>query len=54
MSVAFRTQALEMPLLREFLRQKLFSGVCPQVIIRLGFTFDEKNGVRRSLADVLE
>ncbi|GAA3525473.1 nitroreductase family protein [Nonomuraea rosea] len=53
-SAAFHTQALEMPLLREFLRQEMFSGAHPQMIVRLGVTFDEKSGIRRSLADVLE
>ncbi|MFI9561233.1 Acg family FMN-binding oxidoreductase [Nonomuraea endophytica] len=53
-SAAFRNQAPEMHHLREFLRQELCSGAYPQMIIRVGFTFDETTGVRRSLGDVLE
>ncbi|MFF5210601.1 Acg family FMN-binding oxidoreductase [Streptosporangium sp. NPDC000396] len=53
-SAAFHTQALEMFHLREFLRQELLSGEYPQMILRLGFTLDESEGVRRPVADVLE
>jgi len=48
-SAAFHTQALELYHLREFLRQE-----CPQMITRLGITFDDKESVRRSLSEVLE
>ncbi|MFC4119915.1 Acg family FMN-binding oxidoreductase [Nonomuraea zeae] len=53
-SAAFHTQALEMGLLREFLQHELCSGEYPQMIMRLGITFDDKDSVRRSLSDVLE
>ncbi|WP_326639825.1 nitroreductase family protein [Streptosporangium sp. NBC_01755] len=53
-SAAFHTQALEMFHLREFLRQELLSGEYPQMIMRLGFTSDESEGVRRPVTDVLE
>ncbi|MEO3867633.1 nitroreductase family protein [Nonomuraea sp. B12E4] len=53
-SAAFHTQALEMDLLREFLRQELCSGEYPQMIMRLGVTFDSKDVPRRPLTDVLE
>ncbi|MFF5213578.1 Acg family FMN-binding oxidoreductase [Streptosporangium sp. NPDC000396] len=51
---AFHTQALEASHLREFLRQELLSGEYPQMIMRLGFTLDEGESVRRPVADVLE
>lgn len=53
-SAAFHTQTLELPSLREFLRTELCSGRHPQMVMRLGFTFDETQGVRRPLSDVLE
>lgn len=53
-SAAFHTQALELELLREFLRLELFSGEHPQMIMRLGVTFEEKGTPRRPLSDVLE
>ncbi|MEV4377376.1 hypothetical protein [Streptosporangium sp. NPDC049644] len=53
-SAAFHTQALEMFHLREFLRQELLSGEHPQMIMRLGFTSDESEGIRRPVTDVLE
>ncbi|WP_345564833.1 Acg family FMN-binding oxidoreductase [Nonomuraea rosea] len=53
-SAAFHTQALEMGLLREFLRLELCSGEYPQMIMRLGVTFDDKDSVRRPLSDVRE
>ncbi|MGW3353447.1 Acg family FMN-binding oxidoreductase [Nonomuraea rubra] len=53
-SAAFHTQALEMDLLREFLRTELFSGEYPQMIMRLGVTFDDKDMPRRPLSEVLE
>ncbi|GAA2208084.1 nitroreductase [Nonomuraea monospora] len=54
-SAAFHTQALEMDLLREFLRQELCSGEYPQMIMRLGVTFDDDKDVpRRPISDVLE
>ena len=53
-SAAFHTQALEMFHLREFLRQELLSGEHPQMIMRLGFTPDEGESVRRPVAEVLE
>ena len=52
-SAAFHTQALEMFHLREFLRQELCSQEYPQMIMRLGITFDDKESVRRPLPDVL-
>ncbi|MEV0167228.1 hypothetical protein B0I32_12559 [Nonomuraea fuscirosea] len=52
-SAAFHTQVLEMELLREFLRVEVCSGRYPQMIMRLGVTFDDDTAaVRRSLADV--
>ncbi|GAA2213937.1 nitroreductase family protein [Nonomuraea monospora] len=53
-SAAFHTQALEMDLLREFLRHELCSGEHPQMIMRLGVTFDDKGAVRRPLTDLVE
>ncbi|MFI6925300.1 Acg family FMN-binding oxidoreductase [Nonomuraea spiralis] len=53
-SAAFHTQALEMDLLREFLRQELFSGEYPQMIMRLGVAPDGEETPRRPLSDVLE
>lgn len=53
-SAAFHTQALEMPLLREFMRLELCSGEYPQMLMRLGFTFDETQSTRRPLSDVVE
>ncbi|SEM27667.1 Acg family FMN-binding oxidoreductase [Nonomuraea pusilla] len=52
-SAAFHTQALEMHHLREFLRHELLSGEFPQMIMRLGITFEEKESVRRPLSDLL-
>ncbi|WP_079320906.1 hypothetical protein [Microbispora sp. GKU 823] len=54
LSVAFHTQALEMPELREFIRRHLCSGEPPQMIMRLGFVIDESQSVRRAASDVLE
>ncbi|NRQ37705.1 hypothetical protein HII36_38630 [Nonomuraea sp. NN258] len=51
-SAAFHTQALETDLLREFLRVEVCSGEYPQMIMRLGVTFDVKGSVRRSADDV--
>lgn len=53
-SAAFHTQALEMDLLREFLRQELCAGEYPQMIMRLGVTFDAKDVPRRPVSDVAE
>ncbi|GAA2310444.1 NAD(P)H nitroreductase [Nonomuraea roseoviolacea subsp. roseoviolacea] len=53
-SAAFHTQALEMYHLREFLRHELCSDEYPQMIMRLGITFDDKDSVRRSLAEMLQ
>ncbi|GGK92113.1 hypothetical protein Ppa06_59630 [Planomonospora parontospora subsp. parontospora] len=53
-SAAFHTQALEMPLLREVIRQELCSGEHPQMIMRLGITPDEAPAVRRPLTETLE
>ncbi|GGO24828.1 NAD(P)H nitroreductase [Microbispora rosea subsp. aerata] len=53
-SVAFHTQALEMPELREFIRTHLCSGEHPQMIMRLGFVIDESESMRRAPSDVLE
>ncbi|WP_433519324.1 Acg family FMN-binding oxidoreductase [Nonomuraea sp. CA-143628] len=52
-SAAFHTQALEMYHLREFLRQEVCSQEYPQMIMRLGITFDDKEAVRRPLPDML-
>ncbi|MEQ4724194.1 nitroreductase family protein [Nonomuraea sp. B19D2] len=52
-SAAFHTQALEMELLREFMRQELCSGRYPQMIMRLGVTFDDKGSMRRPLSEIL-
>ncbi|GAA2987296.1 Acg family FMN-binding oxidoreductase [Streptosporangium longisporum] len=54
LGAAFHTQALEMFHLREFLRQELCSQEYPQMIMRLGVTFDDGGGVRRPVAEVLE
>ncbi|WP_326822805.1 Acg family FMN-binding oxidoreductase [Streptosporangium sp. NBC_01756] len=51
---AFHTQALEMFHLREFLRQELLSGEYPQMIMRLGYTSDDSEGIRRPVTDVLQ
>ncbi|MFJ2032230.1 Acg family FMN-binding oxidoreductase [Streptosporangium sp. NPDC087985] len=51
-SAAFHTQALEMFHLREFLRQELLSGEYPQMIMRLGFSVDEGEGIRRPVTEV--
>ncbi|MBG0817902.1 nitroreductase family protein [Planomonospora sp. ID82291] len=53
-SAAFHTQTLELPLLREVIRQELCSGEHPQMIMRLGIALDEAPGVRRALSDTLE
>ncbi|MEN3538968.1 hypothetical protein AAH991_27910 [Microbispora sp. ZYX-F-249] len=53
-SVAFHTQALEMPELREFIRTHLCSGESPQMIMRLGFVIDESESVRRAPSEVVE
>ncbi|GII03850.1 Acg family FMN-binding oxidoreductase [Planobispora takensis] len=53
-AAAFHTQALEMFHLREFLRQELCSGEYPQMIMRLGFSFDGTAAVRRPVEEVLE
>ncbi|WP_432921998.1 Acg family FMN-binding oxidoreductase [Microbispora sp. CA-135349] len=54
LSVAFHTQALEMPELREFIRRHLCSDEPPQMIMRLGFVIDESESVRRAPSEVLE
>ncbi|MEV0584532.1 nitroreductase family protein [Nonomuraea sp. NPDC050310] len=54
LSAAFHTQALEFPLLRAFLSAELCDQAHPQMIMRLGFTFDDTTGVRRPLSEVLE
>ncbi|GAA4950277.1 hypothetical protein HD597_002537 [Nonomuraea thailandensis] len=53
-SAAFHTQALEMDPLRAFLRRELCSGEHPQMIMRLGVTFDGTSAVRRPLADLVD
>ncbi|MCF6467832.1 hypothetical protein FAF44_05325 [Nonomuraea sp. MG754425] len=54
-SAAFHTQALEMDLLRDFLRGELLSGEHPQMIMRLGVTRDgTEKAPRRPVSDVLE
>ncbi|MFI6737866.1 Acg family FMN-binding oxidoreductase [Nonomuraea sp. NPDC050451] len=53
-SAAFHTQALEMGPLREFLRHELCSDEYPQMIMRLGITFDDKESVRRPLSEIVE
>jgi nitroreductase len=54
LDAAFHTQALETFHLREFLRQELCSDEYPQLVMRLGFSFDETAGVRRPVAEVLQ
>ncbi|MFI7707458.1 hypothetical protein [Nonomuraea sp. NPDC049480] len=55
MSAAFHAQALEMQHLREFMRQELCSGAYPQMIMRLGITFEAKETVRRRpLSDLVD
>ncbi|MEV7965961.1 hypothetical protein AB0O34_08245 [Sphaerisporangium sp. NPDC088356] len=54
LSAAFHTQALEMPELREFIRNHLCSGEHPQMIMRLGFVRDGTGSVRRPCSEVLE
>ncbi|WP_336206773.1 Acg family FMN-binding oxidoreductase [Nonomuraea sp. LPB2021202275-12-8] len=53
-SAAFHTQALEAHHLREFLREELCSGEQPQMIMRLGITFEDKDSVRRPLSDLVD
>ncbi|TMR90690.1 Acg family FMN-binding oxidoreductase [Nonomuraea basaltis] len=53
-SAAFHTQALEMHHLREFVREELCSGAYPQMIMRLGITFNAKGAVRRPLSDLVD
>lgn len=53
-SAAFHTQVLELPHLRAFLRQELCSGEAPQMIMRLGITFEDKDSVRRPLSDLAD
>ncbi|MFI6483555.1 Acg family FMN-binding oxidoreductase [Nonomuraea sp. NPDC050663] len=53
-SAAFHTQALELPPMRELLRTELCAGRFPQMIMRLGITFDDGAGTRRALPEVLE
>ncbi|MBA2889968.1 hypothetical protein HNR30_001303 [Nonomuraea soli] len=53
-SAAFHTQALEFPSMRELVRTELCGGRHPQMIMRLGITFDDSTGVRRPLSEVLE
>jgi hypothetical protein len=53
-SAAFHTQALEMDHLREFLRHELCSDAYPQMIMRLGITFDENAAIRRPLSEVVD
>lgn len=53
-SAAFHTQALEFPHLRAFLSEELCSGAHPQMVMRLGITFDEHGAVRRPVSDVVE
>ncbi|GAB1821692.1 Acg family FMN-binding oxidoreductase [Herbidospora sp. RD11066] len=50
---AFHTQALEYPLLREFVRRELCSGEYPQVVVRLGYPAGTGTAVRRPLVEVL-
>ncbi|MCK2215915.1 nitroreductase family protein [Actinomadura sp. ATCC 31491] len=52
-SAAFHTQALEMYHLREFLRHELCAGAYPQMVMRLGITFDDAEAVRRPVTDLL-
>lgn len=54
LGVAFHTQALEMAELREFIHRYLCSGEFPQVIMRVGFVFEEAGSVRRSPSEVLD
>ncbi|MFC4530728.1 Acg family FMN-binding oxidoreductase [Sphaerisporangium dianthi] len=51
---AFHTQALEMPQLREFLRDQVCSGEHPQMIMRLGYVAEEGTSVRRPATEVVE
>ncbi|MEV0591449.1 Acg family FMN-binding oxidoreductase [Nonomuraea cavernae] len=53
-SAAFHTQVLEMRHLREFLKDELCSGESPQMIIRFGITFDDKDAVRRPLSELVD
>ena len=53
-SAAFHTQALEKEHLREFLRQEVCSGEYPQMVMRLGITFDEARAMRRPLEEIFE
>lgn len=47
LSAAFHTQALEIPELRDFIRERFCGGACPQVMFRVGYTEDELRTVRR-------
>ncbi|GAA3012731.1 Acg family FMN-binding oxidoreductase [Streptosporangium longisporum] len=53
-SAAFHTQALENPHLRAFLSEELCAGRHPQMIMRLGVTFDGSSAVRRPVGDILD
>jgi len=50
--VAFHTQALEIPQLRDFIRAGHCDGAYPQMILRMGFADSEIASVRRPPADV--
>ncbi|GGL13662.1 hypothetical protein Sme01_70020 [Sphaerisporangium melleum] len=51
---AFHTQALELPHLREFLREQVCSGEYPQMIMRLGRVPDGGPSVRRPVSEVVD
>jgi hypothetical protein len=52
LSAAFHTQALEVPELREFIRNRICSGAYPQAMLRLGFTENRLGTVRIPAARV--
>jgi hypothetical protein len=49
LSAAFHTQPLEIPELRDFIRERFCGGACPQVMFRVGRTEDELRTVRRPI-----
>ncbi|MDF5754252.1 hypothetical protein [Spongiactinospora sp. TRM90649] len=53
-SAAFHTQPLEIASLRELIGQVVCLGEHPQMIMRLGITFDHVATVRRSVAEMTE
>ena len=53
-AVAFHTQALEIPELRDLIRVRLCDGAYPQILLRLGRAGKEPASVRRPVTEVLD